>query len=87
MSYQLPNSTETVKFVRPAHGLVALHGSDVVDVGALGLKAGRVTHGHRFLGSADITLAHAGEYEARLKNEGKVVAGFDARREIGRAHV
>ena len=80
MSYQLPNSTETVKFVRPAHGLVALHGSDVVDVGALGLKAGRVTHGHRFLGSADITLAHASEYEARLKDEGKVVAGFDARR-------
>jgi glycyl-tRNA synthetase beta chain len=80
MSYQLANSTETVRFVRPAHGLIALHGGDVVDVRALGLTAGRFTHGHRFLGAADIELKQAGEYEARLKDEGKVVASFDARR-------
>jgi glycyl-tRNA synthetase beta chain len=80
MSYQLPNSTRTVKFVRPAHGLVALHGSAVVAVEALGLKAGRITHGHRFLGARDIELKHAGEYEARLNDEGKVVAGFEVRR-------
>lgn len=80
MSYQLTNSTETVKFVRPAHGLVALHGGDVVDVSVLGLKAGRVTHGHRFLGTANIELKQAGEYETRLKDDGKVVASFDARR-------
>ncbi len=80
MSYQLPNSTETVKFVRPAHGLVALHGSEVVTVTALGLTAGRTTHGHRFLGTRDIELKNAGDYESRLKDEGKVVASFDARR-------
>jgi glycyl-tRNA synthetase beta chain len=80
MSYQLSNSTETVKFVRPAHGLVALHGSDVVNITALGLTAGRVTHGHRFLGARDIALNHADEYEARLKAEGKVVASFEVRR-------
>ncbi len=80
MSYQLPNSTETVKFVRPAHGLVALHGTEVVNVQALGLAAGRVTHGHRFLGARDIALGNAGEYDARLNAEGKVIAGFEARR-------
>ncbi len=80
MSYQLPNSTETVKFVRPAHGLVALHGSEVVTVTALGLTAGRITHGHRFLGARDIELKTAGDYESRLKDDGKVVASFDARR-------
>ena len=80
MSYQLPDSTETVKFVRPAHGLVALHGSDVIAVSTLGLKADRITHGHRFLGSADITLNNASEYEARLKDDGKVIASFDVRR-------
>ena len=80
MSYQLPNSTETVKFVRPAHGLVALHGSEVVNVHALGLAAGRITHGHRFLGERDIVLKDAGEYDARLKTEGQVIASFDARR-------
>ncbi len=80
MSYQLPNSTETVKFVRPAYGLVALHGSEVVTVTALGLTAGRITHGHRFLGARDIELKTAGDYESRLKDDGKVVASFDARR-------
>ena len=80
MSYQLPNSTETVKFVRPAHGLVALHGGDVVAVSALGLNAGRVTHGHRFLGARDIELQHANDYESRLLEEGKVIASFDQRR-------
>jgi glycyl-tRNA synthetase beta chain len=80
MSYQLPNSTETVKFVRPAHGLVALHGAEIVNVSALGLTAGRITHGHRFLGARDIELKTAGDYDARLKSEGKVIADFAARR-------
>ena len=80
MSYQLPGSTETVKFVRPAHGLVALHGADVVNVSMLGLAAGRVTHGHRFLGERNIELKTAAEYDARLNTEGKVIADFVARR-------
>jgi glycyl-tRNA synthetase beta chain len=53
MSYQLETDCElpgwsSVHFVRPAHGLVALHGSTVVPVKALGLTAGRTTQGHRF---------------------------------------
>jgi glycyl-tRNA synthetase beta chain len=66
--------------VRPAHGLVALHGTQVLPVSALGLTAGRVTHGHRFQGAADIELAHAGEYAARLDSEGAVIADFGQRR-------
>ena len=37
MRYQLADGVTTVKFVRPAHGLIALHGADVVPVTALGL--------------------------------------------------
>ncbi len=80
MSYQLADGLTSVKFVRPAHGLVALHGGNVVTVSELGLEAGRRTHGHRFLGQADVDLAHADEYEARLRDQGRVVADFDARR-------
>jgi len=80
MTYQLPDGITTVKFVRPAHGLLALHGSSVVDVAALGLKAGRLTHGHRFLGQADIALDSADDYETRLQDTGKVIVGFDRRR-------
>jgi glycyl-tRNA synthetase beta chain len=81
MSYQLADGTTTVQFVRPAHGLVALHGSDVVPIGALGLKSDRVTHGHRFLGARDIALDHAGDYEAKLESEGRVIVDFARRRE------
>jgi glycyl-tRNA synthetase beta chain len=80
MSYQLANGATTVQFVRPAHALVALHGADVVPVTALGLTAGRTTHGHRFQGAANIELKHADEYEARLEKEGSVVASFEKRK-------
>ncbi len=82
MSYQLADGTTTVKFVRPAHGLVAMHGDKVLGVTALGLSAGRVTHGHRFQVEAakDISLDRADEYEARLENDGYVIAEFDKRK-------
>ena len=80
MSYQLADGVTTVQFVRPAHGLVAIHGTDVVPIHALGLEAGRTTHGHRFQGAVDIELQHADEYEARLENEGGVIASFEKRR-------
>ena len=80
MSYQLADGATTVQFVRPAHGLVALYGANVVPVTALGLTAGRTTHGQRFQGAADIELKHADEYESRLENEGAVVANFDKRK-------
>lgn len=82
MTYQLPDGLTTVKFVRPAHGLVALHGDTVVKISTLGLTAGRHTHGHRFLGKADIELKSATDYEAALQENGKVVAGFDKRRAL-----
>jgi len=81
MQYQLDDGWTSVDFVRPAHGLVALHGADVVPVSALGLQAGRATRGHRFEAPADpVEIAEAGAYEARLLEAGAVIASFDARR-------
>ncbi|MBN9409736.1 MAG: glycine--tRNA ligase subunit beta [Burkholderiales bacterium] len=91
MSYQLESGCElpgwsSVSFVRPAHGLVALHGADVVPVQALGLVAGNATHGHRFEAKVDpVVLKDADSYARQLREEGAVIAGFDARRaEIAR---
>jgi len=81
MQYQLEDGWTSVSFVRPAHGLVALHGEEVVPVRALGLDAGRTTHGHRFEGSrAPIVLRDATSYAAQLREEGAVIAGFAERR-------
>ncbi|MDO9283477.1 MAG: glycine--tRNA ligase subunit beta [Aquabacterium sp.] len=94
MSYQLETGTEadfrpgwtTVHFVRPAHGLVALHGDAVVPVTALGLQAGRFTHGHRFEAAVSPVVLHdADRYAQQLADEGAVIASFAERRaEIAR---
>ncbi|MGB0128758.1 MAG: glycine--tRNA ligase subunit beta [Rhodocyclaceae bacterium] len=68
------------QFVRPVHGLILLHGSRVVPGSVLGLDSGNVTQGHRFLGQPQIAIAHAEHYAAALETQGKVIAGFDARR-------
>jgi glycyl-tRNA synthetase beta chain len=81
MTYQLADGWSDVKFVRPAHRLVALHGEAVVPVQALGLTAGRTTLGHRFeAASATISLAHADHYAEQLAREGRVWASFAERR-------
>jgi glycyl-tRNA synthetase beta chain len=91
MSYQLETNCEwpgwsSVSFVRPAHALVALHGDAVVPVEALGLRAGRQTHGHRFEAAADpVVLRDADSYARQMHDEGAVIPGFEARRaEIAR---
>ena len=86
MSYQLETDCElpgwsSVSFVRPAHGLVALHGADVVPVRALGLQAGNTTHGHRFEAAVDpVVLADADSYADTLAKDGAVIASFAERR-------
>jgi glycyl-tRNA synthetase beta chain len=90
MQYQLESGSgpdfqpgwTSVHFVRPAHGLVALHGADVVPVQALGLQAGRQTHGHRFEAAMDpVVLQDADHYERQLAEQGSVIAGFAHRRD------
>ena len=86
MSYQLAQDCElpgwsSVNFVRPAHGLVALHGDAIVPVKALGLRAGRETRGHRFEAQTEvISLAQAQDYASLLASQGAVIASFTERR-------
>jgi glycyl-tRNA synthetase beta chain len=81
MTYQLADGWSSVNFVRPAHGLVALHGSDVISISALGLTAGNTTHGHRFeAANPTVTITNADTYAEQLKAEGAVIASFVERR-------
>ena len=85
MSYQRPDGA-TVQFVRPAHSLIALHGEEIVPLRALGLQAGRVTLGHRFLSDGQpISISHPVNYAGMLENEGKVIASTAARKDAIRA--
>ncbi|MBS4098913.1 MAG: glycine--tRNA ligase subunit beta [Sulfuricella sp.] len=81
MTYQLADGWSCVNFVRPAHGLVALHGSEIVPISILGLNAGRTTQGHRFEAAVSpVTLTNADSYAAQMTDEGAVIADFVQRR-------
>ncbi|MDP3826429.1 MAG: glycine--tRNA ligase subunit beta, partial [Polaromonas sp.] len=86
MSYQLETDCalpgwSSVNFVRPAHGLVALHGSTVVPITALGLKAGNTTQGHRFEAKVSpVVIQDADTYAQTLLGDGAVIASFNDRR-------
>jgi glycyl-tRNA synthetase beta chain len=81
MTYQLADGWSDVKFVRPAHSLVALHGSDVVPLEVLGLKSGNTTKGHRFEAAVEsVRIKDADSYAATLEKDGAVIASFEARR-------
>jgi glycyl-tRNA synthetase beta chain len=87
MTYQLMADTampgwDSVSFVRPAHGLVALHGDQVVPISVLGLHADQATQGHRFEAKVSpVVIKHADAYADTLLQDGAVIASFEARRD------
>lgn len=74
-------------FVRPVHWVVALHGSEVVDLALFGQRAGRETFGHRFLHPAAIALDRADEYADALRDPGRVLVEPAERRTVIREQV
>ena len=72
--------SSTFTFVRPVHGLIVLHGDDIVNVSVLGLQSGNQTLGHRFLSNGEITIENADSYAAQMREQGKVVASFAERK-------
>lgn len=69
------------EFARPAHWLAAVHGARVVAAQVLGIKAGRLTRGHRFhADGAPFAIADADDYARRLQADGRVIADFSRRR-------
>ncbi|GAA4013397.1 glycine--tRNA ligase subunit beta [Actimicrobium antarcticum] len=84
MSYQRPDGS-TVQFVRPVHRLIALFGDELLPLSLLGLHAGRVTLGHRFLSEGELRITDADSYGTILEQQGSVIADPVARKETIRA--
>ena len=60
-------STESLRWVRPLQGIVALLGDDVVPCEIDGIVSGAATMGHRFHHSGPITIGNAGDYIDKLR--------------------
>ncbi len=85
MSYQRPDG-ETVQFVRPVHGLIALIDDQIIPLSLLGLQSSRTTLGHRFLSRKPVlTIPSADRYAEILEEQGRVIASYGTRKEKIRA--
>ncbi|MFN3433161.1 MAG: glycine--tRNA ligase subunit beta, partial [Sphingomonas sp.] len=60
-------STESLRWVRPLHGIVALFGEELVDVEVAGVASGYATYGHRFHHPGPITIGSAADYVEKLR--------------------
>lgn len=69
-----------VQFARPAHSIIALHGSAILTISALGIDAANQTEGHRFLAPGNVTISSADQYESDLQSQAKIIPSFDQRR-------
>ena len=75
-----------MKFVRPIHWLVALYGADVVPFTIAGIESGRISRGHRVLGSAAVEIVTASEYDSCMALN-YVIVDPDERRGLIRKQV
>lgn len=67
------------RWVRPLRSILCIFGDAVVPVEFAGLKATKITYGHRFLAPQAIPVKNAGEYEEVLAHA-KVIADQDKRK-------
>jgi len=77
-------STESLRWVRPLSGIVALLDDEVVDCEVHGVTSGAVTLGHRFHHSGDITVGNAGDYAMKLR-AGHVIVDHEERQDLIRS--
>lgn len=90
MRYQIGAGTkdvQDVEFIMPAHGILSLHGSNLITIKALGLSSSNTTLGHRFLSSGIIKIEHADQYVETLRNSGKVIASYEERMQTMRSEL
>jgi glycyl-tRNA synthetase beta chain len=61
------NSTASLRWVRPLHGIVAMLGEQIVPVRIDGVESGATTLGHRFHHPGPITVGGAQDYAEKLR--------------------
>ncbi|QMU61971.1 MAG: glycine--tRNA ligase subunit beta [Gammaproteobacteria bacterium] len=69
------------EFIRPIRWLLVILGSETINTTLFGVKAGNVTHGHRFHTAKEITVKHPSAYKELLQIKGHVLADFKERQE------
>jgi len=72
-------TTESLRWVRPLQGIIALLGDKLVPVEVAGVKSASVTVGHRFHHPGGITIGSAADYIEKLRACHVIVDGAERR--------
>lgn len=70
------------QFVRPVHTITLLLGETLIPGTVLGIESARTIRGHRFMGEAEFSLAHADDYVKALRERGKVIVDYQQRKTV-----
>jgi glycyl-tRNA synthetase beta chain len=76
-----------IEFVRPVHWILMLLDNKVIEADILGIKSNFFTKGHRFHANREIAITSPAAYEGTLKEQGKVLADYQERKEMIRSQV
>ena len=77
-------TTESLRWVRPLSGIVAILGEDLVECEVGGIASGYVTKGHRFHAPGDITIGGAQDYADKLRMA-HVIVSHEERQDLIRS--
>ena len=75
------------EFVRPVHWLLLLYGREVVACSLLGVPAGNLSYGHRFMAPRALRISSPAGYVQALHRRGRVLVDIHERRETIRQAV
>ncbi|MCO4799925.1 MAG: glycine--tRNA ligase subunit beta, partial [Colwelliaceae bacterium] len=73
--------SERIQFIRPVHTLTLMYGDKVINGETLGVSSNNLIQGHRFHHHGLVSLTHADNYEATLK-EAFVIADYEERQQL-----
>lgn len=66
-------SPESLRWVRPLSGIIAILGDVAIDCEVGGVRSGTITRGHRFHHRGDITITGVADYAAKLRDAHVIV--------------
>ena len=77
-------SSESLRWVRPLSGIVAIFGEELVECEVGGISSGYATRGHRFHHAGEITIGSADDYAEKLR-ACHVIVDHEERQDIVRS--
>lgn len=82
MRWDVQSTTDQPKWIRPVRSILALFGTEIVDVEFCGLRSSNLTYGHFLNSSAAIEIRAAHDYQDSLKDNLVIVDQIERKKRV-----